>query len=386
MNSTLRNWHNRSCIITRDLSVGYSADVLSNVNLEVRRGEAVAILGPNGSGKTTLLKTIATILKPLKGVVYVDGKDAFRMSAGELARRLSVTLTERIDAGYMTGFEVVALGRYPYLDAFGNLSKEDEDVVMECLKLVNALNLKDKPFLEMSDGERQKIMIARALAQKPEVILLDEPTSFLDAKHRIEIMLLLRKIAENGVAVLLTTHDVELALRLCDKVILVSKGRVVVHGEPEDVLNSRTLREVYGSDRAVFVESTGAFELTCRGDAKVHVVCGGGSGVKVMRALARRGIPFTAGVLHEGDMDFFIAQSCAKQCVVERAFEKISEEKLELAKKLVRGKVIIDTGFPVGELNERNLELIDLAERVLSLREMSVKDVLEALEGLLRQA
>lgn len=354
-----------------NLSAGYDGKVVvEGVNLEVRAGEIVAVLGPNGAGKSTLLKTLASILKPLNGAVYVDGRRTDLMSPSELAKSVSVTLTEKIDAGFMTGFEVVALGRYPYSDAFGRLGCEDVRVVEECLELVNAKNLASKPFSEMSDGEKQKIMIARALAQKPAVILLDEPTSFLDAKHRVEIMLLLRRIAEKGVAVLITTHDVELALRLCDRVVLLSKGRVVCSGEPELVLRDELLREIYTTEKASFSEELGTFEVSSDSEKPaIHVVCGGGTGYSIMRFLARKSIPFTAGVLHSGDVDCCVAKTCAVECIVERAFERIGSDKLERCKKIVEGKTVIDSAFPVGVLNEPNLEIFEVADRIVSFRE-----------------
>ncbi len=356
-----------------NLSAGYDGRVVVDcVNLEVRAGEIVAVLGPNGAGKSTLLKTLASILKPVNGAVYVDGRRTDLMNPSELAKNISVTLTEKIDAGFMTGFEVVALGRYPYSDAFGRLGCEDVRVVEECLELVNAKNLASKPFSEMSDGEKQKIMIARALAQKPAVILLDEPTSFLDAKHRVEIMLLLRRIAEKGVAVLITTHDVELALRLCDRVVLLSEGRVVCSGEPELVLRDELLREVYTTEKASFSEELGTFEVSSDSRSEkpaIHVVCGGGTGYSIMRFLARKSIPFTAGVLHSGDVDCCVARTCAVECIVERAFEKISPDRLEACKKIVEGKTVIDSAFPVGVLNEANLEIFEVADRVISFRE-----------------
>jgi len=386
---------------TSKLSAGYSVEVVKEISVSVERGEIVAILGPNGAGKSTLLKTIASILRPLKGAVYIDGREVHSMKPAELAKKLSVTLTERINAGFMTGFEVVALGRYPYSDSFGRLREEDREVVMECLRLVNAEGLAEKPFSEMSDGERQKIMIARALAQSPEVMLLDEPTSFLDAKHRVEIMLLLRRIAAKGVAILMTTHDVELALRLCDRVVLLSSGEVVSLGSPEEVLRDDLLRKVYGTERAVFSRKTGAFEIRPeRAESQVHVVCGAGSGVDVMRGLARRGIAFTAGVLHEGDVDCCVATACSSEVVVERAFREISEEKLERAVRLAEGKIVIDTGFPVTEMNEKNLRVLEAGDTVVSMRSegkgekerktglkkvievKSIQELLDVLEGM----
>ncbi len=351
------------------LSAGYSNAVLAEVDLNVERGEILGIIGPNGSGKSTLLKTISAILKPMGGVVYLDGKNVHKLKPSELAKELAITITERSDVGFLTGFEVVSLGRYPYTDAFGRLSERDVEIIMDSLRLVSAEYLADKPFSEMSDGEKQKIMIARALAQQPKALLLDEPTSFLDAKHRVEIPLILRRIAnEKGIAIVLTTHDIELAIRICDRIVMVKNGRIVTEGYAED-LDSEIVEELYGISVAEFDPFLGTFELKGEGRAKIHVVCGGGTGAGVMRFLAKNRIPFTAGVIHENDIDFYIAKHCAVEVVKERPYEEIRDETLEDAFRLVENcDLIIDTGFPIGKINARNLELLRTAKRVYSLR------------------
>ncbi len=292
---------------------------------------------------------------------------------------MSVMLTDKVDCGFLTGFEVVSLGRYPYVDAFGRLGDKDVEVVEECLKIVNAENLSDRLFFEMSDGERQKILIARALAQEPEVMLMDEPTSFLDAKHKIEIMLLLRKIATaRNVAIVLTTHDIELALRICDKVILLRSGKIVAEGPPEDVLTPEVLRDMYGVDYAKFESSLGSFEImNGSSEIKVHVVCGGGSGANVMRFLSKKGVGFSVGVIHANDVDFVVARNLAGKIVFEEPYRKISWNRVKEVLDSIKGKTVIDAGFPVGEMNEPNVEILRKADRVLSFRD---KDELRMLD------
>lgn len=357
--------------------MGYSTPVLS-VSFEVEGGWIVGILGPNGCGKSTLLRTLANMLKPIRGTAYIDEKEVFKLKPIELAKKMSVMLTERSDVGYLTAFDVVALGRYPYSDVFGRLSEKDVEFILECLKIVNAEHLANRPFFEMSDGEKQKVLIARALAQDPEVMLLDEPTSFLDAKHKVEIMLLLRRIAsEKNVAIVLTTHDIELALRICDRVVLIGNGWVC-QGIPEEVLTAENLSRAYGISNAYFEENIGSFEIGNCGDAKVHVVCGAGTGSKLMRFLAKKGIGFTAGVLHENDVDFVVAKCLANAVVSEEPYKQISDESFERAVKLAEGKIVIDTGFPVGEINARNLDLLEVGGKVLSFRgrDVNFRDVL----------
>ncbi len=360
--------------------------MLSDFSFKVERGEIVGILGPNGCGKSTLLKTLANILRPISGTAYIDGKEIFKLKPSELAKKMSIMLTERSDVGYLTAFDVVALGRHPHSGIFGRLNERDVEVVLECLRIVNAEHLADRLFFEMSDGERQKVLIARALAQEPEVMLLDEPTSFLDAKHKVELMLLLRKIAsEKEVAVVLTTHDVELALRICDRVVLVGNGKIVREGSPEDVLTAENLSRAYGLSSAYFDACIGSFEIRNCSNAKVHVVCGGGSGSKLMRFLSKKGIGFTAGILHENDVDFVIARCLANAVVGEKPYERISDESFRKAAELIKGKIIIDTAFPVGELNRRNLDLLELGDRVLSFRRGSSFIRVRSFEDVLRE-
>ncbi len=337
--------------------------------MKIEKGEVLGILGPNGCGKSTLLKTLADILKPIVGAVLIDEKEVSGMSSSELAKKMSVMFTERGDLGFLTAFDVVALGRYPYLDHFGRLSDRDAEIIMDCLKIVNAEHLAKRFFFEMSDGEKQKILIARALAQEPEIMLLDEPTSFLDARHKIEIMLLLRRIAiEKEVSIILTTHDIEMALRICDRVVLVGNGRVVYEGIPEEVLTAENLSSVYGFNTAHFDAAIGSFEIKNANNTRLHIVCGAGTGAKLMRFLVKKGIGFTAGVLHENDIDCVIARSVAKEVVVEKPFEPISYNTFKKAVELAEGRIIVDTAFPVGEFNERNFELFEVGSKVLTFR------------------
>lgn len=354
-----------------NLSVGYVSEVLGNVSIEIAPGEILGILGPNGSGKTTLLKTLASILKPIKGVVYLDGKEVHRLKPIELAKKLSVTLTEKVDTGFLTAFDVVSLGRYPYSNIFGKLDEKDVEIVNESLKLVNADHLAHKVFSEMSDGEKQKVMIARALAQEPKIMLLDEPTSFLDVKHKVEIMLLLRKIANTkNISIILTTHDIDAALRICDRVMLIKDGKVVLQGIPEEVLTYDNVKRIYELRHATLTHTLGSIEMLNENSPLFHIVCGAGTGCKIMRSLAKRGIGFTAGVLHKGDVDFEVATALAQNYVFEEPYVEIRYETLENALKLAeKSLAIIDTGFPIGHINRRNLEIFNLNKEIISLRD-----------------
>ncbi|WP_214399435.1 ABC transporter ATP-binding protein [Methanocaldococcus lauensis] len=364
---------------TENLAVGYHKRiVVDNVDLEVKEGEILAIIGPNGVGKSTLLKCIATYLKPIKGVVYLDSKIIHKLKPSELAKKMAVVLTERVNPGNLTGFDIIAIGRHPYTDLFGRLSEKDKEIIINSAKAVNALHLLEKNFLEMSDGERQKIMIARALAQEPKVLILDEPTSFLDARHKIELTLLLRKLAtENNLAIVVTIHDIELALRIADKIALIKDGKVIAYGHPEDVMDKKTVNNLYDLKNANFSKEIGYFELKNENitKKKVFVVCGGGSGANVLRYLVKNGYKVYCGVLHENDIDYIIAKAMEVEIIEEKAYQPISEDNYNKALKYLKMcDVVIDTNFPVGEMNKLNLKLIENAKKVIKFNG-SIKDL-----------
>ncbi|ENN96110.1 ABC transporter, partial [Methanocaldococcus villosus KIN24-T80] len=314
---------------TENLTVGYKDYVVvDNINLEVKEGEILCIIGPNGAGKSTLLKTIASYLKPIKGVVYLEGEIIHKITPQNLAKKLAVVLTERVNPGNLTGFDIIAIGRYPYTDVFGRLTEKDKEIILECAKSVNASHLLNKYFFEMSDGEKQKIMIARALAQEPRVLLLDEPTSFLDAKHKIELTLLLRKLAdEKNLAIVVTLHDIELALRVVDKIVLIKDHKIIAYGYPEEIMDNKTVNYLYDIINANYNEVIGYFELKRRKKGKIFVICGAGSGANLLRFLVKNGYNVTVGVLHKGDADYFIAKAMELNIIEEKPFKEISKEK-----------------------------------------------------------
>jgi len=289
---------------THDLTIGYAASgkpdmiIARGLDLTLTRGELVCLLGPNGAGKSTLMRTLAGMQHPLAGRVRVNGDDVNTLKPRELATRLSLVLTDRPNVGLMNGYALVALGRHPYTDWTGRLSRYDEAVVRWAVESVGALDVADRPVMELSDGQRQKLMIARALAQESHAILLDEPTAYLDLPRRVEIMHLLRQLAaETGRAVLLSTHDLDLALRSADALWLMSGGRVRV-GTPEDLVLSGAFEETFGSEGVTFDRASGAFSITRAGGALIGVVGQGVAHMWTCRALIRAGFTLAAeGVL-----------------------------------------------------------------------------------------
>ena len=230
-----------------NVTVGFgTTPIVSQITLELLKGEILTLIGPNGAGKSTILKTVTKNLKTLKGTVYLDGKDLGAMSNKEKAKRMSVVLTERIRPELMTCREVVALGRYPYTNFFGKLTEEDEKKVDESLTLVNALELADISFDKISDGQRQRILLAKAICQEPEIIVLDEPTSFLDIKYKMELLFLLKKLArEKGTTILMSLHEIELAAKISDKLACVKDHQILQVGSGRDILTRECITKVY---------------------------------------------------------------------------------------------------------------------------------------------
>ena len=247
----------------QDLSVGYgSRAVLSDVNLELQPGELVCLLGPNGAGKSTLLRTLAGLQPALAGQVILGGDPAASLSPEAWARKVAIVLTERVEAGNLSVYALAALGRHPFTTWTGRLGQADHEAVRRGLEEAGAWELRDRLYDELSDGEKQRVMLARALAQEPMLLLLDEPTAFLDLPRRVETMRSLRRLAhERGRAVLLSTHDLDLAMRAADRLWLVPPGGPVLAGLPEELALQGTLGKVFDQGDVAFDLKSGQFRI-----------------------------------------------------------------------------------------------------------------------------
>lgn len=232
---------------TEKLSVGYDGKpLIRDVCLQVQRGKIVTLIGPNGSGKSTILKTIVGQLSKVSGTVLLEGAPMERCGQKEIAKRMAILMTERIHPELMTCYDVVSTGRYPYTGALGLLGKEDKRIVEESLELVHGRDMADRPFDAISDGQRQRILLARALCQTPEIIVLDEPTSYLDIRYKLELLTILKTmVREKNLAVLMSLHELDLAQRVSDTVVCVSGDRIDRMGPPEEIFSNDYIARLY---------------------------------------------------------------------------------------------------------------------------------------------
>jgi cobalamin transport system ATP-binding protein len=285
---------------TRDLAVGYRTRrhrraVLERVNLTVEPGELVCLLGPNGIGKSTLMRTLARMQPALWGSVELAGAALESLSASDLARRLGVVLTERVAVESLRARQVIELGRYPHSGWLGGLAVRDREIVSWAIGAVGATHVADRDFAELSDGERQRVMVARGLAQEPVLLILDEPTAFLDVPSRVELMALLRRLTREGpLAVVVSTHDLELALRTADVVWLLLPGGDVTTGAPEDVILSGGIATAFEGRQIRFHPEERGFRWLA-GDRGTAAIRGDGLPAAMARAvLEREGYAVTA--------------------------------------------------------------------------------------------
>lgn len=286
----------------RDLSIGYTRSdgsahrLAEGLNLSLRAGELVCLLGPNGAGKSTLMRTAAGMQKPLTGEVRLNGRDVQTLTAQQRARQFSMVLTERVTIGMLTAYDLVALGRSPHTDWAGNLGEADHRIIDAALRATGAASLAHRYVSELSDGERQKVMLARAFAQEPQLMILDEITAFLDLPRRVEIMQILRDLAhDQRRAILLSTHDLDLALATADRLWVLPLRGTLAEGTPEDLVLDGVFGAAFSSEGVHFDEERGAFATHARFDREVSLSGEGSVARWTQKALERRGYRVRTG-------------------------------------------------------------------------------------------
>lgn len=264
--------------------------ISQDLNVSIAPGELVMFMGPNGSGKSTLMHTIAGLLPPISGEVFIGGENVAKQSIGQIAKMLSLVLTERITSSTMTVEDVVSIGRYPHIGYLGKLSEYDHKLVAEAIELCNLRGMEQRTLSELSDGERQRTMIARALAQQTPLILLDEPTAHLDLPSRLDVILMLRRLAHDMKrSILVSTHELDLALSWADTIWLLDRKGQLSTGAPEDLVLAGRIEQTFGNEWLGYDSEAGEFVTRFAKNKVIHLDADGLAYIWTKRALGRVG-------------------------------------------------------------------------------------------------
>ncbi len=355
--------------------------VLDEVSIKVDPGELVGIVGPNGSGKTTLLRAMAGLIPFENGKIIVGGTDLHQLRSRDRARQVAY-MPQSTSSHSFTALEFVLMSRYPHLGMFKLEGRSDIGIAKKAMEQTGTLQFADRRLQTLSGGERQRIALARVLAQQANLLLLDEPTASLDMQHQLLTMTTARKQAESGTAVVLVLHDLSLAARYCDRLVLLNDGEVAREGSPWDVISQVSLRDVFSVDAAVepdalsgrpSISLLGLAESSSRAaersHLRVHMICGAGSGRDVMHRLVLEGHTVTACVLGKGDADRQTATRLGIEHIPSSPFSVVTLEQDAAHRVLVRNAdVTVICEMAVGPGNLRNLEAAAESKRLLLIR------------------
>jgi len=366
-------------INAKDLRAGYGMqEIVKSVSCSFGKGTFTGIIGPNGSGKTTLLRAFSRVL-PSTGLLELSGREVSTYSPAELGRALGFVPQDEGRAFSYTVLQVVLMARYARTSRFAALTAEDYDRCHAVLEETGIAHLQDRSIRALSGGEWQRVLIARALAQDADVLLLDEPTSHLDLAHQSDILSLMRSLARSGATIIGVFHDLNIAALYCDRLLMINGGTIVADGTPAEVLKPEKIREVYGTDVVVTCHpATGRMFLVpfpaSRGKAappasvKVLVISGGGSGADLLRWLSQRGYSLAAGPLAATDTDYLAAKSLDIPVIPVLPFSQIPAHSLEhLKERIAWADRIVLCAHPVGTGNLPVLEILteSAAERII---------------------
>ena len=259
---------------TDNLTIGYDSDIVRSISIKAVPGQILTLIGPNGCGKSTLLRTLTGQLKNRSGIIYLNGSDLGSLKAGEIARQLSMVMTSVVKPELMTCREVISTGRYPYTGRLGVLTEHDRQVIEETITMTGTQDIAGQLFMSVSDGQKQRVMLARAICQEPEILILDEPTSYLDIKYKLDILTRIKQlIKERNIAVIMSLHELDIAMRISDTVAAIGEGSVLRCGRPAEVFEEDFIRELYGIEGAdlELIGATPWFEPTPEAGVKPYV-------------------------------------------------------------------------------------------------------------------
>ncbi len=372
-----------------NVSFKYNVDpVIQDLNFQFGKGHFYGILGPNGCGKTTLLNIIGGILKQNYGQIVIDNTDIKNLSPREIAKQLAfVKQFDYVDIDF-TVEEIIMMGRYAHIERFSSESEEDKTIVQNIITKLKLEKLAKRKFMELSGGEQQKIMIARAMVQQGKVLLLDEPTSHLDINYQIEFMELFTEFVQEGLIVIAVLHDINLAAQFCDKVIFIKDTNIKAFGDIESTITQQNIKDVYNVDvlvkknpftNSIYVSPLRRNQLSLETGSghsrnlKIHIIAGGGSAIDLLPKLTMHNV--SIGVVNVLDDDYEMASQLNYTIISEAPFSpisKLSEERLNMALK--DADLTILTNIPFGTSNLKNLILLSELDSPIILYD---KDVIE---------
>lgn len=354
-----------------NLNFSYGKNIiLDDISLTIPKGSFISIIGPNGSGKSTLLKNIAKNLEPNSGEIWIESLNLLQMPIGDLAKKMAVVpQTFQVDFPF-SALDTVLMGRTPFLKRFQTEGEKDYAMAKWAMELTNTWHLKDRSVTEVSGGELQRIVIARALTQEPKIILLDEPTAHLDIQHQMELLELLQSLNKTtGLTVVTVLHDLNQASQFSEEIIMMKEGKIFATGKTSEVLNVDNIRTVYEMD-VLLAENplNQKFNIIPLSRSKninlenkninIHIICGGGTGIYLMDRLQQMGYKLSAGVLNIGDSDWSKAKKIGVKVIEEAPFAKISENIIkENLNAILNSDLVVITPVPFGLGNLPNLEM-----------------------------
>ncbi|NLG32470.1 MAG: heme ABC transporter ATP-binding protein [Syntrophomonadaceae bacterium] len=354
------------------ITCGYgSHTVLQNATFQIKKQDFVGIIGPNGSGKSTLLRAISRVLRPIKGTVLLKERDLYQIPASEVAKTISFVPQEQGLDFPFTVQDVVMMGRIPHLRRFQKETDKDQMIVKKAMELTDLISLAGRPVNQLSGGEKQRVLIARALAQEPSILLLDEPTSYLDLNYQLEIMeILVRLHQQQGITIIMVLHDINLASQYCDSLLVLKEGRIYAAGTPQQILTADFIKEVYGCEVQVewrtlngrpFIVLNKFRPVISRQtlDRKAHIIAGGGMAIELYHLLTDQGWELSTGVINRGDSDWQEAQRLGITVVEADPFCAISRAQADRNQDLMsQAEYVILAAIPFGSGNILNLEAV----------------------------
>ena len=357
--------------------------VIKNVTFDIQKGDFVGILGPNGSGKSTLLYLLSGLLLPDAGSIFISGKNTKELSRKNWSREIAIVFQETNLNLDLECYDIIMMGRFPHWRRWQKENKHDLDAVQDALQITNTKQFASRPFRELSGGEKQRVMIARALAQEPHILLLDEPTSHLDILYQLDIMSILYQLQKKGITIIGVFHDINLVSQFCNQVLFLKKGEVLHYDlvnkslhtpQLEELFDVAFLEEIHPYSLRPFFMPLGIVNKLIPLSTSVHLICGGGSGSIFMKEFLEAGFSVSVGIVNQFDSDQEMASKLGLPVIIEKPFSPISDETFQKALDIASKSdyVFLAPGY-WGWGNLRNLDiafsLLERGKRVLFLKE-----------------